>query len=137
MILYAIYYVLVCVVFVSSIPLLYRIIPTSQRLHYDYGNEEWINVYSDKDFSSWNDSIYYIEVDIILNSKRVVLPHNSRIIFNGGVIRGGELVGNNSTVDNLTDLPCFDNVVLSGSWVNKKASSSLFTFDLVELRMIL
>ena len=86
------------------------------------------NELSSECFNTAN-ATYIIDKPYNISGLKVILPKNSCIVFNGGTIEGGELVGDNSTIESMSDFPCLNKVILSGSWVNKKATSSLFKFD--------
>lgn len=57
----------------------------------------------------------YVKDDIDLKGRKFVLPSNGLLVFQGGTIRNGTLVGNCSDI-NAGSYTIFKNVVLEGSW---------------------
>lgn len=56
------------------------------------------------------DTIYDIHCVVDLNKATFSLPANVVLRFNGGSIKNGVLIGNNTLIENTTNLPIFDSV---------------------------
>jgi hypothetical protein len=67
--------------------------------------------------------IYIIQYDFDLNGATINLPANSILKFEGGSIKNGNLVGNNTTIDAAPDAKIFNlNVALSGTFTNTEST---------------
>lgn len=75
-------------------------------------------------------TIYEISYSFDLRGKTVVLPQNSTLKFNGGSIKNGILIGNDTKIEE-TKEPVFNKVVISGTWCVPVIYSTMF-YDLSE-----
>ena len=57
---------------------------------------------------SKSEAIYDIRCEVDLNKDSFFLPKDVVLRFSGGVIKNGTLIGNNTILDNSTNLPIFD-----------------------------
>ena len=64
--------------------------------------------------------------DIDLGGKELVLPENSTLVFKGGIIRNGSVVGSGTDIVKGKDRVLFDNVEIKGSWNVREIFSSCF-----------
>ena len=64
--------------------------------------------------------------DIDLGGKELVLPENSTLVFKGGIIRNGSVVGSGTDIVKGKDRVLFDNVEIKGSWNVREIFSSWF-----------
>ena len=65
---------------------------------------------------SKEDTIYIIQYDYSLNFGEITIPNNSVLLFEGGSIKDGTIIGNNTKIE-VSPISIFDdNIVLSGSW---------------------
>jgi hypothetical protein len=62
-------------------------------------------------------TIYIIQYDYTLNDNTITIPANCVLLFQGGSITGGTLIGNNTTIVNslITTNPLTD-ATLGGTW---------------------
>lgn len=67
---------------------------------------------------------FIIRTDIDLQGKRCIIPSDVTLVFKGGRIRNGELVGQNTKIE--YDGIIFDKVLIEGSWVCPVIKSSMF-----------
>lgn len=68
--------------------------------------------------------IIIVNKDINLNGKEWKLPLNSTLVFKGGVIRKGTLIGNNTKIASSGN--SFDHVTIKGIWNVPNIDSNLF-----------
>ena len=59
---------------------------------------------------------YVITADENLQGRFIQLEEGSTLVFRGGTLRNGVLVGNDCRIELETDTPVFDEVQLNGSW---------------------
>lgn len=64
-------------------------------------------------------TIYHIQYDFDLNGQTITLPAGCVLKFNGGSVRNGTIVGNNTTID-ADIVPIFDGLSFSGTWVTSQ-----------------
>lgn len=65
---------------------------------------------------SKEDTIYIIQYDYSLNFGEITIPNNSVLLFEGGSIKDGTIIGDNTKIE-VSPISIFDdNIVLSGSW---------------------
>lgn len=72
-----------------------------------------------------SDTIYEIRYDYDLNQKTLVIPDNSVLKFNGGSIRNGTIILNNTKIDSDLNF-IFKDVVFKGSLVNSEVYAEWF-----------
>lgn len=74
----------------------------------------------------------YIVSDIVdLQGKKLDLPKSVTLVFNGGSIRNGCVIGNDTKIE-CSYYPIFSNVRIEGSWLVTEISTSMFaTLDYV------
>lgn len=91
------------------------------------GETASLNVLTQEMFDSAN-TIYIVQYDYTLNFSTITLPANSILLFEGGSIKDGGIVGNNSVfVTNDTNKAIFNaDTYLSGSWKNTVFTPELF-----------
>lgn len=83
-------------------------------------NRDVIHFISGKDVLSQitqEDCIYEISDIIDLNNSNVVLPNNVILLFKGGMLINGSLVGTNTNID-AGNYKIFENINLFGTWRN-------------------
>lgn len=66
-----------------------------------------------------------IKEDWDLQGKTIVLPQMSELIFSGGTIKNGTLVGNNTSIKGERE-SLFGNVTIKGTWIVPKVSTKMF-----------
>lgn len=64
-----------------------------------------------------SDTIYHLQYDYDLNNKSIVLPSNCIIVFEGGSISNGTIIGNDSIIDSEL-VTIFKNITVQGSFKN-------------------
>lgn len=69
---------------------------------------------------------YYIQYDYDLKGATVTLPANVTLIFIGGSIKNGTLIGNNTRIEAKRGVIIFDNITIQGTWDVDIAYSSWF-----------
>ena len=65
-----------------------------------------------------------INADVDLEGKICHLPEGIKLCPQGGLLKNGELVGENSIIEN--DRPVFNNIRISGSWIVSTIRTSMF-----------
>lgn len=68
---------------------------------------------------------YYISERINLNGKRLIVPSECRLVFNGGCISNGTICGKNTYLTGKNKI--FDNVNISGTWRADSISTRMFS----------
>lgn len=79
---------------------------------------EVIDIIRSSDFVSKvrkSDTIYDIRCVVDLNKATVTLPPNAVLRFNGGSIKNGTILGNNTFIENTSNLPIFDEVEIGNN----------------------
>lgn len=69
---------------------------------------------------------YFIQYDYDLKGEIVTLPANASLIFMGGSITNGTLIGNNTRIVAKRGVQIFDNITIQGTWDIDNAYSSWF-----------
>lgn len=69
---------------------------------------------------------YFIQYDYDLDGATVTLPANASLVFMGGSIKNGILVGNNTRIVAKKGVMIFDNITIQGTWDVADAYSSWF-----------
>lgn len=77
---------------------------------------------------SKENTIYIIQYDYNLNQQSITIPNNSVLVFEGGSISDGTIVGVNTTI--ISNSKVFYNTELTGTWNNPISYSKWFDFDL-------
>ena len=83
-----------------------------------------IDTISYKDVGRIKDSLLYIEYNIDLRGKICRLPKGMVLVFKGGVICNGTIIGNMTEI--LCESKAFDNVRIEGTWNVPSISTSMF-----------
>lgn len=73
-----------------------------------------------------NNTEYFIQYDYDLNGATVTLPANASLVFMGGSIKNGILVGNNTRIVAKRGVCIFDGITIQGTWDVVEAYSSWF-----------
>lgn len=97
---------------------------------YDLGNE--LVVIGESSFESQvtkPNIRYVIRHDFDLGGKSVTIPSNCVLEFDGGCLRNGTIVGLNTSIVNYSDKLIFKNVLLSGSFRNRRFIAEWFVED--------
>lgn len=63
-------------------------------------------------------TVYVIQYDYDLNGQTITIPQNCILLFEGGSLSNGDVVGNNTKI-NTEDIKIFENIILDGSFINK------------------
>lgn len=71
---------------------------------------------------------YLINKDFNLNGMSILLSENDTLIFKGGIIRNGTIVGNNNVIVGNKKI-LFKNITIAGRWNNSKVYSEWFSFS--------
>lgn len=69
---------------------------------------------------------YFIQYDYDLCGGKVTLPANASLVFMGGSIKNGTLIGNNTRIQAKKGVCIFDNITIQGTWNVDTAYSSWF-----------
>jgi len=69
---------------------------------------------------------YFIQYDYDLDGATVTLPANASLVFMGGSIKNGTLIGNNTRIQAKKGVMIFDNITIQGTWDVAEAYSSWF-----------
>lgn len=69
---------------------------------------------------------YFIQYDYDLGGAEVTLPANASLVFMGGSIKNGTLIGNNTRIQAKKGVFIFDNITIQGTWDVAEAYSSWF-----------
>ena len=68
----------------------------------------------------------YLVSDIVdLQGKKIKMPKSVTLVFKGGSIRNGCIIGNDSKIE-CSNYPVFNNVRIAGIWLVPKISTSMF-----------
>ena len=67
---------------------------------------------------------FYIQYDYDLKNTSVTLPSNVSLVFMGGSIKNGTLIGNNTRIVAKRGVQIFDNITIQGTWDVDVAYSS-------------
>ena len=87
-------------------------------------------VVSSKDWGNqlkYENTSYIICERLDLKGKEFVVPNNSRLVFEGGCLRNGTVRGKETTIQ-AERILVFENVAVSGSWINKEVYSEWLDF---------
>lgn len=87
-------------------------------------------VVSSKDWGNqlkYENTYYIIRERLDLKGKEFVVPNNSRLVFEGGCLSTGTVIGKETTIQ-AEKILVFENVTLSGSWINKEVYSEWLDF---------
>lgn len=69
---------------------------------------------------------YYIQYNYDLKGASITLPANISLVFAGGSIKNGTLIGNNTRIQAKRGVCIFDNITIQGTWDVVEAYSSWF-----------
>ena len=75
-------------------------------------------------FPARENEVYVVYKDIDLHGKSYILSKNVTLRFNGGKIKHGTLIGNNTQIKGTKNL--FDRVKIKGTWIVKDISAQMF-----------
>lgn len=79
-----------------------------------------------QDMISKSNSIYEIKYDFDLNGKNILIPYNSILKFNGGTLKNGTIIGQNTKID-ANIIKIFDvTTEIQGTWKIKFAHPEWF-----------
>lgn len=70
-------------------------------------------------------SLFVVRDTLNLYGRDITLPKSVTLVFEGGLIYGGRLIGNNTKIE-CDSLAIFDNVKIDGSWNVPNISTSMF-----------
>lgn len=87
-------------------------------------------VVSSKDWGNqlkYENTSYIIRERLDLKGKEFFVPNNSRLVFEGGCLRNGTVRGKETTIQ-AERILVFENVAISGSWINKEVYSEWLDF---------
>ena len=87
-------------------------------------------VVSSKDWGNqlkYENTSYIIRERLDLKGKEYVVPNNCILVFEGGCLRNGTVIGNETTIQAAKNL-VFENVTILGSWINKEVYSEWLGF---------
>lgn len=87
------------------------------------GEVKTINYLSQQAINKAN-TIYHIQYDYDLNGETITIPENCVLLFEGGSISNGTIVGTESTIVNSGDY-IFIDIIISGTW---KVSTIYYTW---------
>ena len=74
--------------------------------------------------------VFSVKRNYNLGGKTLTLPKGKKLVFKGGSLDGGEIVGNQSGIQVDQGKPAFGtNLVISGTWDVREAYDSWFDFD--------
>ena len=77
-----------------------------------------------------SNGVFVVNKNYSLLGKTLVLPDGFKLVFDGGSIDHGELVGNNSSIDVRRPKPAFGlDMVISGNWNTPLVRDGWFEFD--------
>lgn len=75
----------------------------------------------------YENTYYIIRERLDLKGKEFIVPNNSRLVFDGGCLRNGTVIGKETTIQ-AERILVFENVAISGSWTNKEVYSEWLDF---------
>lgn len=74
-------------------------------------------------------SAYIIKFDYDLGGDTINVPKNSSLVFKGGSLKNGTLVGQNTTIINESNRPLFKNITFCGNFFQRTIYSDWFEYD--------
>lgn len=86
---------------------------------------EGVNVLTSAMISTDNTE-YFIQYDYDLDGATVTLPANASLVFMGGSIKNGTLIGNNTRIQAKKGVCIFNGITIQGTWDVAEAYSSWF-----------
>lgn len=78
-----------------------------------------------EEFGIYSNTRYIVSDIVDLQGKRIKMPKSVTLVFKGGSIRNGCVIGNDTKIE-CSNYPIFNNVRIAGSWLVPEISTSMF-----------
>lgn len=77
-------------------------------------------------------TIYEIRYDFDLNGREIAIPEGCVLDFKGGSLSNGNIIGNNSSIINVSNNLIFKDIEIKGTWIIDNIYSNWFNFSEIE-----